>query len=313
MVKICPNCSSENSDDSFWCVNCNTKLVSSIVEIEKEIDTLDSNESSNEKIDFSYNDSYVDKSYRYSFFKIPIIIIFVCVLIYTSYYFVSNIETDNYNWDQVGGFPLDNMNLFWEDNGLPWTENLKIENNIKPLKSSYSFSSIGEFGTDYWFSGDSIKTNNGWTFEYKKVKDCSFDAIVLNYYVYNKDGLYYYPSEIFSPVDIFFGHDDVVDNFDNYKYSILNNFYRGVQWMCHSDNYPYFEAHTTNTHLIAHSKNVLSNMQNIQIGDVVSLTGSYVNLFGRHSSDSTTYTWTTDDEIGNYDCEIILVESFVVN
>ena len=312
MVKICPNCASENSDDSFWCKDCNTKLVSRISEVEKEIDKGDYNEKSEEKFDFDNSDTYVGKSYRYSFFKIPIIIIFVCILIYTSYYFVSNIETDKYNWDQVGGFPLDNTDLFWEDNGLPWTENLKIENAIEPLSSSYSFSDIGEFGTDYWFSGNNIETSDGWTFEYQKVKDCEFEAVVLNYYVYNKDGLYYYPSEIFSPLDIFFGHDDIVKNPNNYKYSILNNFYRGVQWTCHSDNYPYFKSHTTNTHLIAHNKNVLSNMKNIEIGNVVSVTGSYVNLNGRHPSDSRTYTWTTDDQIGNYHCEIILIESFQI-
>ena len=280
-------------------------------------------ESSDERYKFErspYEKQEIDSVYKYkkvktsSTIKTPlIIIILVLVIVITSGYFLYHVATQNtFDWDKFGGNPWDDNIIPWEKNTLPWTENLKIESIIEPLTSSYAFSDIGIFGTDYWFSGNNIKTNEGWTFEYNKVKNCNFDAIVLNYYVYNKDGLYYYPSEIFSPLDIFFGHDDVVDNFDDYKYSILNNYYRMVRWTCHSDNCAYFRAHTTNTHLIAHNENALNNMKNIEIGSVVNLTGSYVNIYGRHSSENKRYSWTTDDTIGNSNCEIILVDSFTI-
>ena len=174
--------------------------------------------------------------------------------------------------------------------------------------SSYDFSEVGAINDDYWFQGNNIYTKTGWKFIFSIVKDCSFKARVLDYYVYNKDNTVYEAVEIISPLDIFFGYDDLVDNIDNYPFRIVSHFYRGIYYEYSIDD-DYFRYHQSNTHIIPHNQDVYDKLLQINVGDVVKLTGSYVNVYGSNSEENYIYTWLTDDNIGDSDCEIILVDS----
>jgi hypothetical protein len=243
--------------------------------------------------------------------KIPFAIIFVVVLIFSSYYFITNIGKTNFDYEEFGGCPWDANNLPWFNNDFPWTKNLNIDNIYNSWGGSHEFKDIGQINQDYWFTENTINTKTGWTFTISKAKDCDFKAIVLDYYVYNKDNTIYEAVELFSPVDILFGYDDIVDNPENYPYQIISHFYRGVFYRCvgTSSYCTYFSSHFSNTHIIPHNQDVYNKLLSINVGDVISLSGSYVNIYGSDSSENTQYSWTTDTVIGNSHCEIILVDS----
>ena len=40
MVKICPKCGNNNSDDAFWCINCNSKISNGLNIIQKKDNTI---------------------------------------------------------------------------------------------------------------------------------------------------------------------------------------------------------------------------------------------------------------------------------
>ena len=184
---------------------------------------------------------------------------------------------------------------------------MSIDDVFNAVTTTQSFRDVGEINVDYWFEGDSIKTSDGWTFTISKVQDFSYQAKVLGYQIYNKDDLMYKPSETFSQIDLFLGFDDIIDNAQSYPYTILGYFYRGVLY--EAEGSYYFTSHSTNTHIIPHSATVLNKLKTIRLGDVVTMTGYYVNVYGTHESGSTSYSWTTDTEIGNMHCEIILLDS----
>jgi len=305
MVKICPKCSSKNPDESFWCQNCNSKLIKKRNPKEKnylnETETL-------------YEDK-LSKSYYFSILKIPFAIILVAIIIFASYHVVTNIGKGTFDMDRFTDYPWDETYLPWDNNNFPWIEGLNINNIQNSYSASYDFTDIGEINEDYWFEGDTIKTKTGWTFTVSEEMDCNYQAKILEYYVYNKDAVKYEPSEIISPLDIFFGFDDIINNPEKYPYKIETHFYRGVYVTCYgsSTDQAYFMNHVTNTHLIPHSKEVQDQLTKIKTGEIVTLSGNYVNLHGTHQNDNTQYTWSTDTVIGNYDCEIILIDSFTIN
>jgi len=315
MVKICPKCGESNTEENFWCSKCNSRLFEpsspeenfiddEIIEEKQEIDNFEYNNTPN------YHTTK-NKEAVFSMLKVPISILLVLGIIIACYFAFFSVDLDGFNWERYGGYPWDENILPWDNNELPWTEGLSLDNLHDSWGSSHAFSDISDFNSDFWFEGENIKTNEGWTFRYEKVLDVSFEAVVLDYYVYNKDSIIYQPSEIISPVDIFFGHDDLVDNSGNYDYQVVQNFYRGVFFQTSGDgpSQSYFKNHVTNTHIIPHSDSILTILKTIQIGDVVTVSGSYVNVYGSHSSDAATYTWETDTQVGNWNCEIILIDS----
>ncbi|MFW6121118.1 MAG: hypothetical protein ACOC80_09505 [Petrotogales bacterium] len=161
---------------------------------------------------------------------------------------------------------------------------------------------------DFWFEGNYLNSSDGWTFIITKVKDYTLDGLVLGLKTYDKNDYPYNPINIFSPIDLVIGIDDVKDNPDKYPYA-LTYFYRGY-WVTfqggNAADSEYMKTHMGNNHIIPHNEEVLNELQNISINDKVVIEGSLVNLYGTRGNQN--YHWNTDTRIGNYDCEIILVD-----
>jgi hypothetical protein len=317
MVKICPKCKNENPDDAFWCENCKNRLIQNIIKNEKTYDDYEkTTETKKQKTILPYEDKLSKRQVTLSMLKIPFAIIFIAVLIFSTFYFITNVVKTDFDWDQYGGCPWDENNLPWDNSNFPWVQDLSMDNILNSLDGSYEFTDIGQINNDYWFIGDSIKTQTGWTFTITKVEDCSYTAKVLDYYVYNKGDVIYQPSEIFSPIDIFLGFEDILEHPEKYPYRVVSHFYRGVFVQCTASNayeQNYFMTHCTNTHIIPHSQEVINTLMNIEIGDIITISGSYVDVYGSHSGDNTKYSWTTDTVIGNPHCEIILLDSVILS
>jgi hypothetical protein len=310
MVRICPNCGLKNYEGSFWCKNCKNKLIDTSFEKKYvKIEPKKESEIRNLKdIKLPYQTKTTSRHAGKTMLKVPLLIIFVGALIFSCFYIITNLGETNFNWSSYGGYSWTEEDLPWENMDFPWTNNLCIYDVYESWGSSYEFYEIGSINDDYWFENDRIYTNTGWKFELVKVKECKFTARVLDYYVYNQDDTIYEAVELISPLDIFFGYDDIVDNPDNYPYRIISNYYRGVYYE-YSQNGDYFKTHQSNTHIIPHNREVYDKLLEINVGDVVKLNGSYVNLYGTHSGSNQIYTWLTDDDIGDSDCEIILVDT----
>ncbi|MCK4364601.1 MAG: hypothetical protein KAW45_00965 [Thermoplasmatales archaeon] len=307
MVKICPKCGTRNDNFSFWCSECDTRLIDNN-EIKKEfLKEIDKPKPKHvDSYDLPYSDSLKRKDVFSSMIKIPLVLVFVGVLVFAGYYFVAGIGETNFNWDDYGGCPWDADNLPWQNSDLSWFEMLTFEDVFNSVTTSQSFVDVGEINDDYWFEGDSIKTSNGWTFSITKVQDFSYTAKVLGYQIYNKGDLMFNPTEYFSPIDLFLGFDDIIDHPEKYPYTILNYHYRGV--LVNVEGSAYFMDHYTNTHIIPHSASVLNTLKTISLGDVVTMSGYYVSLYGSHSNGQSG-SWTTDTVIGNDNCEIVLLDS----
>jgi len=308
MVKICPKCGAKNYDDAFWCSDCNARLMQN--KVNKELPPEEEPEKYDYEDELPYTDTVRGRDVHSSIIKIPLILIVVGSLIFASYYFVSNIGETNFNWDRYGGCPWDENNLPWINNDFPWVESLSIDDVFNSVTTSQNFQDVGEFNQDYWLQGNSITTSDGWAFTISKVKQFSYTARVLGYQIYNKDDLIYNPTEIFSQMDLFLGFEDIVDNPDSYPYKVVGYFYRGVWYQCDASSY-YFSTHSSNTHIIPHTQSILNTLKSISLGDVVTMSGYYVNVYG--SSGGNSYSWTTDTEIGNTHCEIILLDSISIN
>jgi hypothetical protein len=63
-------------------------------------------------------------------------------------------------------------------------------------------------------------------------------------------------------------------------------------------------------HIIPHNEYVLYELENISINDCVIVKGSLVNLYGIRGNEK--YNWNTDTTIGNFACEVILVDELVI-
>jgi hypothetical protein len=136
---------------------------------------------------------------------------------------------------------------------------------------------------------------------------------VLGLKTYKKSDSPYRPINIFSPIDLVIGIEDIKENPDDYPYSI-SYVYRGY-WLTYQNanaaNYEYMRTHMGNNHIIPHNENVLNQLSNISIKDCCIIKGSIVNLYGSRGNEY--YTWDSDTNIGNYDCEIILVDEISIN
>lgn len=181
------------------------------------------------------------------------------------------------------------------------------------LSIEFDFSGINcKINEDFWFEGNYLNTSDGWTFTIAKVKDYTLDGIVLGLKTYNKNDLSYKPINIFSPIDLVIGTEDVKNNPDKYPYAIIYQ-YRGY-WVTFQGGSAavgdYMRTHMGNNHIIPHNEKVLNELQNISINDNIVIEGSLVNLYGTRGDQN--YYWNTDTQIGNYDCEIILVDVITI-
>ena len=171
-----------------------------------------------------------------------------------------------------------------------------------------------QINQDFWFKGNYLNTSEGWSFELTKVAEYRLEGRILALKTYSKNDFPHDPCNIFSPIDLFIGIDNVQTNTEIYDYSITSFQHRKVTWYLYNDDvndYYYFKSHTGNNHIIPHTKEVLDILaHNISTGDVVILQGSLVNLYGINKNQY--WKWTTDTDIGNYDCEIILVDEIDV-
>lgn len=178
-----------------------------------------------------------------------------------------------------------------------------------------SFSGINcKINEDFWFEGDKLITSDGWTFTITEVKDYTLDGIVLGLKTYEKNNLPYRPINTFSPIDILIGIDDVKNNPDKYPFTITSFRDRYAYWMFNGDlttDYNYFKTHTGNNHIIPHNEEVLHELSNLSENDHVIIEGSLVNLYGTKGDQY--YRWDTDTGIGNFKCEVILVDSITIN
>lgn len=166
---------------------------------------------------------------------------------------------------------------------------------------------------DFWFEGNNLITSQGWNFTMTKVKDYNLEGIVLGLHYYYEDDIPYRPINIFSPIDLYIGVEDVKDNPEKYPHRITSYSDR-VGWteydMDDIDDQNYFRSHTCNNHIIPHNKDVLNELKNVSVMDIVNIEGSLVDLYGTKGEQY--YYWNTDTVIGNFNCEIILVDSITI-
>jgi hypothetical protein len=168
---------------------------------------------------------------------------------------------------------------------------------------------------DFWFEGNSLYTSDGWIFTITKVRDYTLDGIVLASKTYSKNDFPYRPINIFSPIDLVIGTDDVKNNPETYTFTITSFRDRYVYWKWEGnsqDNYNYFKSHTGNNHIIPHNEKVLNELAtNLSQNNLVIIQGSLVNLYGTRNNEY--YTWNTDTTIGNFHCEIILLDNITIS
>lgn len=181
------------------------------------------------------------------------------------------------------------------------------------LSLEFDFSGINcKINEDFWFEGNYLNTSDGWTFTITKVKDYTLNGIVLGLKTYTKNDFPYRPINIFSPIDLVIGIDDVMNNPEKYPYYISYD-YRGywIKFLSKSAlDSEYMRTHMGNNHIIPHNENVLNELQNISINDIILIEGSLVDLYGVRENEN--YEWNTDMHIGNYNCEIILVDLIII-
>lgn len=177
----------------------------------------------------------------------------------------------------------------------------------------------GVFGLDYWFEEDEngteyLKTSDGWTFDLNVRKEYSLTGMILGYKYYHKTDVPYKAVNIFSPVDIWVGVDDVSENMSNYRYTINSWENRTIKWFLYEDegyNFTYFWNHTGLNHLIPHNPHVLSQLYRLRTGDMFTLSGSIVEPYG--TRENIWFNWPSDTTIGNEKCEVILVDTLLIH
>ena len=178
---------------------------------------------------------------------------------------------------------------------------------------------LGVFGVDYWFEADEngteyLETSDGWTFDLNVRKDYSLTGRILGYKYYHKTDVPYKAVNIFSPVDIWVGVDDVSENISEYRYTINSWQNRTIKWFLYEDeeyNFTYFWNHTGLNHLIPHNPHVLSQLYRLRTGDMFTLSGSIVEPYG--TRENIWFNWPSDTTIGNEKCEVILVDTVMIH
>lgn len=167
---------------------------------------------------------------------------------------------------------------------------------------------------NYWFEAQEdgselLFTSDGWTFELNARQEYTLTGVILGTKIYGIDYQPYRPINYFSPMDILVGVDGVSDNFENYDYEITSWADRVVTWYVYND-YQYFLTHTGNNHLIPHTVDAYNRIMELETGDRFSLSGYIVEPYGTRGSDW--YEWPSDNRIGNWDCEVILVDEITI-
>jgi len=183
----------------------------------------------------------------------------------------------------------------------------------RPL-DDHDVGDIGVFGVDYWFEENEegeeiIKTLDGWTFEVNIRQEYNLEGVILSYKYYYKNSFPERPINTFSPIDIWVGVGDVCENVNKYDYEITYFRDREIRWYIYND-YEYFRTHTGLNHLIPYNSEVYSKMLNLEDKDKFSLNGYIVEPYGTNGD--LWYNWPSDNQIGNYDCEVILVNELYV-
>jgi hypothetical protein len=167
---------------------------------------------------------------------------------------------------------------------------------------------------DFWFNGTQLYTDDGWVFDITKVKEYTLEGVVLGLKTYSRLDYPFRPINIFSPIDLLIGVNDVADNPEKYPIQITSYSDRIVFWSWRGSdwgNYEYLKSHSGNNHIIPQSTEVLNILKNnITINSRIILDGCLVNLYGTNGNQH--YTWTTDTQIGNHNCEVILVENITI-
>ena len=166
---------------------------------------------------------------------------------------------------------------------------------------------------DFWFEGDNLYTSEGWTFTMTKIKDYTLEGLVIGLKTYYKSDAPYDPCNIFSPIDLAIGTEEIMTNPDKFDYSITSFNNRCFTWYLSYDDvsdYYYFRSHTGNNHIIPHNQDTLDMLGNVSVNDHVIIEGSLVNLYGTRGGQS--WIWNSDTSFGNYACEIILVDSIAI-
>ena len=268
MTRYCPNCGKINPDDAFWCLSCDTNLLS----IKPHETPQPAPERTESQPTMSFYEEMTYQSKRNAIIKGVVIGVIAIILITLFIVFL--------NWYSVSGFYGINC----------------------------------QFNEDFWFEGNYLNTSDGWTFTMTKIREYTLDGIVLATKTYSKSDWQYDPANIFSPIDLVIGTEDVKDNIDNYDYTITSFSNRMVSWHLHYDSigtYNYFKSHTGNNHIIPHTEEVMNTLlQNLSVNDCVLIEGSLVNLYGTRGNEW--WRWNTDTQIGNFHCEIILVDHITI-
>ena len=319
MVKICPKCGTSNSDDTFWCIDCDTKLVDGIsLQREKESESYNELERRKDIPPAKRIELPTEKESNLliygSMFKIPLLIIFIVIIIGVFWYMFYNVDIAYAGYADT---------LYWENiqnNDLPWSDWSNLDtpwnnNNVQGSTKTYwdnskGWNNVGEINVDYWFEGDTIRTSDGWTFTITKPMDFSIDGRILDMRVWDKDDD---EINIFSPCDLFIGIDDVKDNPDNYPFVTTGYSNRCIYTVFTGGGteYVYFRPHVDNNHIIPHSKKVLNTLKTLDVGDLVIIEGSIANVHGQKGR--TKINWVGDTSFETFGCQVILVDSVVVN
>ena len=169
------------------------------------------------------------------------------------------------------------------------------------------------FNEDYKFvtieGEEHIETSDGWTFDINPRQNYTLEGIVLGHLYYKTNDRPYRPINYFSPIDIWVGIDDISEDPSKYEYEINSFHDRDITWYV-QDHYDYFQSHTGLNHLIPHNEEVHKKLMNLEDKDRFRLEGQIVEPYGTRGDEY--YNWPSDNDIGDYDCEVILVDSFEI-
>ena len=268
----CTECGTYNSPNSFWCKNCDTKLDHNL---NKSLDTEP--KGSNDILFKIATQSYQPKKKTRPIFLGVIGGIVIALLLFTCIIVLLNGSS---------------VSLF--------------SPSLNPINCKVN--------DDFWFNGTNLYTDDGWVFEITKVKDYSLDGIVLGLKTYSRLDYPFRPINIFSPIDLLIGVGDVVDNPQKYNIHFTSYSDRVVFWSWQGTNwgdYEYLKSHSGNNHLIPQSTEILNILKNnITLNSHILIEGCLVNMYGVNGNQY--YNWNTDTQIGNHNCEIILVENITI-
>lgn len=318
MKKICKNCGEINPYDAIWCIKCshelnnNTQLFNETPNQETNNKTL--SEKEREKKDLEELQKYIStikheknkQNLDLPYKKIALIFIFIFFLV--SVFFIVNqygTQSQEFNWEGYG--------MPWDSNSLPGMDEMPWDGATFTLEYPTTFTTTSEINTDFWFEGNNIQTNKGFTFEIKTIQEYTLEGIVLAYRTYSKNDYTIDHTTLISPIDMFIGINNVQTNPNDYPIKIKTYHNRVIWWEFQGTsqtNCIYLRKNSGNNHIIPHNQEVLNQLKNIDLKDKILIQGSLVNIYWDYNNMN--YKWTTDTKIGNTACEVILVDSITI-